>query len=77
MSSLATVVSTVDTITRHKYERLQYTGSAGIVSSLEDARLVERWRLDFPGWSGEHWAFEAGTASPGRLRPINVAVRQG
>ncbi|WP_278263093.1 hypothetical protein [Nocardia sp. AG03] len=74
MSSLATVDS-VDTITRHKYERLQYTGSAGVVTSLEDARLVARWRLDHPGWTGEHWAFEAGTASPGRLRPINVAAR--
>ncbi|APE33513.1 hypothetical protein BOX37_05490 [Nocardia mangyaensis] len=75
MPSLATV-ATVETITRHKYERLQYTGSAGVVTSLEDARLVDRWQVDFPGWRGEHWAFEAGTTSPGRLRPINVATRQ-
>ncbi|MFE6925517.1 hypothetical protein ACFVAV_31205 [Nocardia sp. NPDC057663] len=75
MSPLATVAS-VDTVTRHKYERLQYTGSAGVIASLEDPRLVGRWHTDFPDWHGEHWAFEAGTASPGRLRPINVAVRQ-
>ncbi|PKV77459.1 hypothetical protein [Nocardia fluminea] len=74
MSVLVTV-PTIDTVTRHKYERLQYTGSAGVVASLEDARLVDRWRADYPGWDGEHWAFDAGTDSPGRLRPINVAVR--
>ncbi|MFD6223003.1 hypothetical protein [Nocardia asteroides] len=75
MSSLATVAA-VDTVTRHKYERLQYTGSAGVVASLEDPRLIARWHADYPGWRGEHWAFEAGTVNPGRLRPINVAVRQ-
>ncbi|MFE7721118.1 hypothetical protein ACFU44_18975 [Nocardia rhizosphaerihabitans] len=76
MSPLATLATPVDTVTRHKYERLQYTGSAGVIAALEDPRLVGRWRTDFPDWHGEHWAFEAGTASPGRLRPINVAVRQ-
>lgn len=75
MSSLATVDS-IDTITRHRYERLQYTGSAGVVTSLEDTRLVDRWRAEYPAWHGDHWAFEVGTASPGRLRPINVASRQ-
>ncbi|MFF2087306.1 hypothetical protein ACFVVM_26330 [Nocardia sp. NPDC058176] len=74
--SLLAAVATVDTVTRHKYERLQYTGSAGVVASLEDARLVDRWRTEYPGWDGEHWTFEAGTTSPGRLRPINVATRQ-
>ncbi|MEV0687944.1 hypothetical protein AB0I35_29160 [Nocardia sp. NPDC050378] len=72
MSALAAVTS-VDTITRHKYERLQYTGSAGVVASLEDPRLVDRWRTEHPTWRGEHWAFEAGTT--GSLRPINVATR--
>lgn len=76
MSPLATLATSVDTVTRHKYERLQYTGSAGVIASLEDPRLVGRWHTDFPDWHGEHWAFEAGTASPGRLRPINVVVRQ-
>ncbi|MFF0543235.1 hypothetical protein ACWEVD_02065 [Nocardia thailandica] len=69
-----TVVS-VDTVTRHRYERLQYTGSAGPVAALEDARLVARWQAEYPDWHGGHWAFSAGTESPGRLRPINIARR--
>ncbi|MFC4376825.1 hypothetical protein ACFO5K_22300 [Nocardia halotolerans] len=75
--SATTTVSTTDTVTRDKYERLQYTGSAGIVASLEDQRLVDRWQAEYPTWRGEHWAFEAaGTRSPGRLRPINVVGRR-
>ncbi|GGK65279.1 hypothetical protein [Nocardia camponoti] len=74
--SLAVTVGNVDILTRHKYERLQYTGSAGIVAALEDQRLVDRWRGEFPAWTGEHWAFDAGTESPGRLRPINVAAHR-
>ncbi|MFI9504201.1 hypothetical protein [Nocardia sp. NPDC052566] len=69
------VALAVETISRRAYEQLQYTGSAGPMSAIEDPAVLDRWRSECADWRGKYWSFTTDDRGVLRLRPINVAAR--
>lgn len=63
----------VQTLTRAEFERLEHHGAAGPAPSHLDSAVLGRWRTEYAGWRGRHWAFLDDTHGVLRLHPVNVA----
>jgi len=69
---MPTSTPTVQSLTRAEFDRREHRGAAGATPALTETTVLDRWRTEYSGWRGRHWAFLDDTYGVLRLRPVNL-----
>ncbi|WP_280491309.1 hypothetical protein [Nocardia asiatica] len=69
-------IPTVQSLTRVEFDQLERRGAAGATPALAEATVLDRWRTEYRGWRGRHWAFLDDAHGVLRLHPVNVTRTQ-